>query len=397
MAVVGAISSKFGRGWLMVLFLAAWVAVFALFNFSINFQASSSDRVQLFTASKHWLYSHQFSASANDAVAVRIGKGGGFASQLEMAAVEFRNVIARGKVAVVTGDYQFYTANEICQQHRIRGDGGTCFFRPVTNLTLRGQDSESYSELSGFDTIAKHPVPGGIPAGVTPSMWWGVVLSYMFRLNTRMEKRCSTISADIGMNSPPDIGVHIRLGDKIADIASKQTQFHNMTTAGIVYMYIQEIERAAADIRMRRCSSWNQVWNRQCPPVVVYVASDSREAIDLVDDWGNSTKAPPGVVVVGRRTRTQNASGRGKQIRVQMRNMTSSDNYAMAEEIIYDMHILRQSRVVIGLVMSQVARAVASMSYASGRLEYAVAMDFDNTRMFSHDPQWRAPRGPMAS
>lgn len=392
--------ARFRRWWNVLLLLTIWAAAFAIFNISKyddDWKYNAPNRVQSYQEARRWLYNHQYSNNNKSDELVKVGMGGGFASLLEMAALSFASVVANDKVAILSGDYKLYTANEVCDKLRIGQDGGTCFFRPATNrtpaLTSHVHPSEvaATSAMLHFGNIADFPLPNGVPNTLTPSIWWGVILSYMFRLSPRMERRCAVISSEIGLIGPPDIGVHIRLGDKLKDIASRQSRFMNMTTAAIVSMYIQEIERAVPG--MQKCSFWWRSMGGKCMPVVVYVASDSREAIALVTDWSKSELATPGVVVVARQTHTQNASNGGKQMHVELRKMTPNEMYILAEEIVYDMHILRQSRVVIGLVMSQIARASASMSFASGRLEYAIAIDFENTGVVSHDPQWLAPKG----
>ena len=388
---------------LSFLFLIAWIIIRSAYNANsvwIIGRPAGTDRAQTYREAMAWLSTHQ--RSQKKIQYISLGRGGGFASQFELVAASFVDAVANDTIALLYGHYQMYTISEKCAIWSIRRsnelqDASTCFFLPVTNASHQRPTQAHVAATSLPDINGNARLPQGLPVEVTPAIWWGIVQTYMFRLNPRMDRRVQEISTHMGLSRPPDIGVHIRLGDKLNDIASKQQRLQQLTTEQIVQTYIQEVQSAVETLRENRCRavSWWQRLSNDCKrsSVVVYVASDSREALQMMLRWTKSGTAPSGITIVGRFTHTQEMSNRGTQIRVAMRDITNDDElYAIAEEIIYDMHILRQCRVIIGIIMSQVCRSTAAMAYATGRLEYAVAIDYENIQLHPHMPHWRHPK-----
>jgi hypothetical protein len=251
---------------------------------------------------------------------------------------------------------------------------------------------------------------------MTTGKWWGILQSYMFRLNNRTAHRFAEISASMGLGltgeRQPDIGVHIRLGDKLGDAASRQGQFAGLSVESIVSVYLREVEAALAHLRtlspasgcdqstLPSSSSATRAVGACDGELSVYVATDSAEAATLVRVWAAnraSVTVDKVSVYVRSGTVTQLHSGRSVSFGERLRNITDRA-YVAAEEVIYDIHMLSQSRILIGLIMSQIARAAVSMSYAADRLVYAVAIDSDNVNNFRQvDPQWRAAVGNASS
>jgi hypothetical protein len=83
---------------------------------------------------------------------------------------------------------------------------------------------------------------------MTTGKWWGILQSFMFRLNNITADRFAEICAGMGLveGQRPDIGVHIRLGNA----ACRQGQFAGLSVESIVFMYLQEVEKVVTHLRI---------------------------------------------------------------------------------------------------------------------------------------------------
>lgn len=368
----------------------------------INMQTRQNSE-RLYDLGMTWLINFQNRPWTKRAQIVIGDVGQGFASMFQHSALKFGECVATNRGAEFVGHYKEYTKNDMCKNSVLwnRFIGQDCFFQHIHNRTQFGQEERFHKLHPRYNLVKAMPVPVGLPEEMTSGRWWGILQSYMFRLNKRASDRFAEISNDLGMpmGHKPDIGVHIRLGDKLGDAGSRQGQFAGMSEERIVSLYLQEVNIAIEHLRSIYCPvaiSETYAPNvTDCAKAIsVYVATDSIEAVALVRQWGSlaaasisSTRGSKVTVYVRSHTTSQIYSGRNTSMGAILRNM--KDSYSAAEEIIYDMHMLSQCEVLVGLIMSQIARAAVSMSYAAGRLEYAVAIDSDNLNLFRLvDPQW---------
>jgi hypothetical protein len=344
----------------------------------------------------------------------------GFASMFQYAALQYGECVAENKGLELYGHYSFYTFNDVCKIIiEDSFNGHACFFRNLHEGPLEyGRLIDDIHVKSPNITAAIGvPVPKGLPAQMTTGKWWGILQSYMFRLNNRTAHRFAEISASMGLGLTgerrPDIGVHIRLGDKLGDAASRQGQFAGLSVESIVSVYLREVDAALAHLRtlspasgcdqspLPSSSSAARAVGACDGELSVYVATDSAEAAALVRAWAAnrpSVTVDKVYVYVRSSTVTQLHSGKKVNFARRIGKLKYNASYAAAEEVIYDMHMLSQSRILIGLIMSQITRSAVSMSYAADRLVYAVAIDSDNVNNFRRvDPQWRAAAGSVLS
>ena len=106
--------------------------------------------------------------------------------------------------------------------------------------------------------------------------WWGALQGYLARPTLRLATKVAELKQRLGLEAAPvEIGLHIRLGDKQRDKASKQAGVD-----GGPARYFEQAELAAARLRARGvgCSDAGA----GCRPLRVYVASDSGDAIRQV-------------------------------------------------------------------------------------------------------------------
>ena len=73
--------------------------------------------------------------------------------------------------------------------------------------------------------------------------------------------------------------------------------------------------------------------------------------------------------------------------------------HVMATEIVVDLLILSEATTLVGLCMSQIARAAAAVGVTRGTMKDLVALDFENIPVrdqwkFGEDEGWRPPQKP---
>eukprot|EP00039_Didymoeca_costata_P016741 m.304932 g.304932 ORF g.304932 m.304932 type:complete len:445 (-) comp16443_c1_seq6:1215-2549(-) len=343
-----------------------------------------------------------------------IGRGGGFGSMFQWTAKMFAAVLASrdGSIVDVRGHLKGYTRNGECGTiitrmmeeedigaNTARG-GWLCFFRTLTSCTTSGnlQQSKTFSWEDRGPTRKKeyNNLTAGLIASIPPvyselglGFWWGVIQGYLFRLTPRMSKIVHVAKERMKYYSekgtPPRIGAHIRMGDKLKDRDSKQRGVNGQPVA-----YLLQILVIAKEIHKSECKDDKT----QCEPVGVYIATDSVAAVEEAIEFGKKHASLLRIVV--QPTHTQNASKNNEE----MSQVINKDNkaYVMAEEVVVDLQLLQEQEYFIGLCMSQLARMIVGMGTARGVLKRAVALDYNNAdkgdqfKLSGKYIKWSAPQ-----
>ena len=187
----------------------------------------------------------------------------------------------------------------------------------------------------------------------------------MFRPNLRL--RTATQQFLAAAKDPewadgwPDISIHLRGGDKQTDGQSRQTQ----TTAG-TNDYLAEAARWARH-RYSACGSTKRT--------KVFVATDSREAVTIVQGWAAKHT---NVLTVHIQTDSVTQSITEKTASHRMESAGShvegDAKYQAALEVMRDVHLMSRATVFIGMIMSQLGRIAVSVGTTNGRMQRAIAM-----------------------
>jgi len=256
------------------------------------------------------------------------------------------------------------------------------FFFPPKLLNETGTVTDPHNIYSLSDPDS--------PQRFAQQLWWGAIHGYILRLNKREAARVARIRVRGGLASI-DIALHIRVGDKLTDPMSLQL----VTKPKGPEYYLEQAASLVRHIRSE-CAPLGP-----CAPVVVYVASDNRPAVQLAYSWEkrqNEIMGTNAVRVVGLCSQTQIVSSAAgtRGIDEDIRDGTGkADKSSVAEEVIIDLAVLQQARYFVGLCMSQMARAAVAVGLAQGTMEHAIAIDEENLVMWTPTKpaikNWRNP------
>ena len=319
---------------------------------------------------------------------VAIGRGGGFGSKFQFAALRAVAALASNHTVTFAGDFAGYTTNARCtellksasgeqQQQQVSSFG--CFFEAMSAACSAEAKAETHHRWqtgrSATNNVKRSTPPEFVAQG--PGFWWGTVQAYMFRLNARMRARLADIKRDelstAGAYDCADIAAHIRLGDKLADKASRQEADRNREPREIVQRYVEQISLLVDEFNAACAQGSN------CRVPLLYVATDSPTTAQYMREWVATAK--PRVRLAVRDTVTQEMSGaKVEMAKLLGRRLKENSTYAAAEEVVVDLALMMEARFFVGLYMSQMARVVVSIGYARGTMDRAVAMDPANIK-----------------
>ena len=361
-------------------------------------------------------------------VAIAIGDGGGFGSKFQYIATKLLMVLISGHgVAIPIGEIGPYTSHPDCMSRRNQDtdqSGFSCYFEPMAppdcsvtrtpiarligthcpagegglrllkesvhtamrnetfsrpqNSTKKWRDAFDLGVFFGTAAVDTNMAfPPILPEGVGPpeeddiGRWWGAVHGYLFRPNTYLQKVLSTAAAKLKLTSATiDIGLHIRLGDKKADTASRQK---NVKADPEHYL-------AEAEYYLKKLQNERPHLKR---PIVIYVATDERRGAAAAKVWAykwnaNVSAGKPRVRVVMQHTYTQEVSGKHIEMARRLNSFNTTTQAAESEAVLIDVFFLSEARFFVGIVMSQFARTAVSIGVAKGTMEEAVGLDRQN-------------------
>lgn len=317
---------------------------------------------------------------------VAIAGGGGFGSKFQFAALQVVAALASNHTVTFAGDFGGYTGNARCtellksageqQQQQVSSFG--CFFEAMSaacSAKAKAETHHRWRTRSAPNDVERSTPPEFVAQG--SGFWWGTVQAYMFRLNARMRARLADIKRDelstAGAYDCADIAAHIRLGDKLADKASRQGADRNREPQEIVRRYAEQISLLVDEFNAA-CAQGSK-----CRVPLLYVATDSPMAVQYMREWVATAK--PRVRLAVRDTVTQKMSGaKVEMTKLLGRRREENSTYAAAEEVVVDLALMMEARFFVGLYMSQMARIVVSIGYARGTMDRAVAMDPANIK-----------------
>lgn len=308
-------------------------------------------------------------------------EGGGMGSLVQLAVAKLANVCASGVLPVTRGPLRAYTNNPQCAAAGSSNDGWKCFFRPMGSCEAVGDEVTIGPHSQLPRALRQCAVPGlkdSFSPGTDAAFWWGALHAYAMRPNARTHAMLQRFRAQWGLEKI-HIAMHVRLGDKTHDGASRQ---HGKAVA--VGDYLRQAEKMLAWMEAECVSE-----QRKCGPFVVYVATDSVQAATDAIRWGNNGANTLGLRTQGRHavrvvapnaTRSQALSGANKEIAAELEReeLRASVAHDVAREVVADLYMLAGAERLVGLVMSQMARIAAAVGLARGSMVQAVAMDPEN-------------------
>ncbi len=305
-------------------------------NFSLNHsqRAERPTHKHLAVSAVHYAQ-YCFKAKGEKSVHLT-AHGGGFGSM-------FQNLAARGHLAIVQGapfdirgQLRWYTNNSRCDM-----SGWECHF-----VSPRKPQPVSCTNLSVH------------PAKFTHWELYSAVQLYMWQPNTQLVREFNQRNESMALSSaaPIAIAMHIRGGDKITDIASKQTHHHIQ-----VRDYLKEV---LYHLNLRNDTNRN-----------VYIATDEEHVIQEAISWSSVNDVH---IFYQNQTRLWHLAG--QELALVGDSFEEYDKYDIAVDLLFDIHQLMQAEIFIGLCMSQIARMVLSMRYAKGIDGKNIAMDSWNIK-----------------
>lgn len=283
-----------------------------------------------------------------------LGKGGGFGSMFQFAARQFLDSHIKGLQedkpirTIFKGDFKWYTKNAGCHKKAYQ-----CFFeaegRVRTNTRYCiNKCSPSATQVS-FDVF-----------------WWGVFQAYMFRPNKNLLGAANKLRFQHKFEGYPDIALHIRYGDKMNDLKSRQ-----------------DVE-ISPQTYLRLAEHWSRLlFELTGEKAVVFVATDSQHVEKQVANWAVSNIRIAQVV-----TQSGTFAQKGKKYNQQKSEaaklgmkLSGRAKFREAERFLLDLHFMMHAKFFGGLCMSQPARIVVNIGYVKGTLMQAVALDEQNIEL----------------
>lgn len=291
---------------------------------------------------------------------VDMGCGGGFAAHFQLAASDWLRKAAGLNYTVpviIVGSIRGYSQGPECA--KVKSDW-TCYFHPMSScqeeLIATGTRITNVPEID----ISDNSIPNAFRHLGLP-FWWGVVQFRMFRVQNNVLEHIKHQAMYMGNNQhfpfyQSIAGLHVRHGDKKID-GFKDHSFESEIIA---------IKRSPDCVSAEGKSPCDNVERGYSPgKLPIFVASDDGNVLKsaiklgyLADDAGISQQT--------------NSAGMYTSL------MSHPEwGFNASIEIITDVFFLSQCSTLVGIAASQVFRMSVDISNATGRLKYAVAMDYN--------------------
>ena len=182
--------------------------------------------------------------------------------------------------------------------------------------------------------------------------------SYMFSPKPNILSAADEVRKQFKFSTFPDVALHVRRGDKLGDPLSKQEDWISIDSYfKVAEKLIVDAAKALDDDRI----------------ILVYVATDSKEAMDSAREWEKGRGAGLNFKIIMQDNEIANLEG--KQIADAGNQLSGDKKYAEALEFLVDLHFMMHAKYFVGLCMSQPARVVVNIGMAKGSMIRAVAMD----------------------
>lgn len=358
-------------------------------------------------------------------VSVGMGINGGFAAQFQYAAAEWMRAFAAvnySKPVIIEGPMNGYS---VCPQCAHVKNDWTCFFLPMSSCQDELIKTGKRVDIPAYDYNDENKIPPSLKH-LGLAFWWGVVQYKMFRFQPFVEEHIMDEAREMlgGKGFPfglPVLGMHVRHGDKHVDgfvehsldeemkmmrkspdcpitntngdcfapvnMSNHRTLVHVLKALDkeqTILLPVSVIDRynatgnnshLAIPKRVFLTPSGNHrhvsssvVNETVVMPMHVFVASDDVNVLKAAAKLGFMEDAA-GV---------SQTTGNAGMLTTLLTHQELAYNATL--EIISDIFFLSQSSSLMGVCGSQVYRMSVALSTVSGRLKYAVAMDWDQVR-----------------
>ena len=276
---------------------------------------------------------------------------------------------------IIEGRLKAYSENTNCLHINHQW---TCYFLPVSRcqeeMIKTGKRVRLRLDMSSYGNV-----PAALP-DLEYSYWWGVVQSYMFRLQPNVLEYINgqMLKMDNGKGFPshtPIAGIHVRHGDKHVD-GFRDQSFHDELRAVrkspdcylVNDVCYENVTSSSMDNQNQ--SSFNSTSGIRKLPI--FVASDDEKVLTAARELGYLEN-------------TAGFSQQNPEIGVSKALASITEfRYQASMEIISDIYLLSRCSTLVGIAASQVFRMSVAMSNVTGTLTHAVAMDHDQIPRVKH-------------
>lgn len=286
--------------------------------------------------------------------------GGGFGSMFQVAAKNFLGAKIDNKDAAVsiTGEFKWYTQNTGCNHTQFE-----CFFLdPVKERHIdTGTNEGNTAQGASHADFCKEEFGGDFLPIQWNAFWWGIVQSYMFSPNHYLLSAADALRRKVKFAGFPDVALHIRRGDKLHDMQSRQEGL------GItVDLYLRVAEKAIEKVSETKGSR-----------VLLYVATDDKLAAEKARAWEKSHGESLNFKLIMQNSALVEHSD-GSAMARQGDALAADAKYRESLEFIVDLHFMMHAQYFAGLIMSQPARLVVAIGRAKGTMLQATCLDETN-------------------
>ena len=361
-------------------------------------QTYKFDRKETFQTAMKFLDAMQNpqNCSGLEYIVVDMGCGGGFAAHFQLAGSEWMRTakaINFSKPILIMGHIRGYSDGPECDH--VDKDW-TCFFQPMSNPTCQ-KELLSSGRRVGVNLNSVKLDDSIIPlefAHVGFAYWWGIVQSRMFRMQPEIEKMVIAEGSkmDHGRGFPLKrgayaiAGMHVRHGDKSSD----GFKHHSFEEEAAAVKKAPECDNSGKlgnciktynDTVSQNSSNLSFSPNTRTGAIRLFVASDDASVLISARLNGHLVKENVGV--------SQQTSSAG-MFKTLLSNKAVAYNATV--EIVTDIFYLAHCSTLIGIAASQVFRLAVGLSNATGVLEYASVMDYQQLGKIRHmSAKWALP------
>jgi hypothetical protein len=291
-------------------------------------------------------------------VDIDIGLGGGFASKFQLMSATAMSEFRRGRQVRLVGHFGAYSRHDICKEAignaAFNVSSFTCYFEPERSDVLCSQTANARATQAQLHRLAS----------ADSGLLYRAVQQYFYRPNNRtmaaFYARAKDIAFPLDEEGNPNIskmGMHVRRGDKLVDTFNK-------------FISTEAYERAAEQWLMQ--SVVNITHDQHC---IIYVASDSASPLREIQQFFRNSSFSR-CEVMGANTVTQKLSSDTTEMAHILGGVRNDVKHDAMLDILFDIYMLSQTRIIIGIVSSQISRLAAGLQRADALAP--IAMDFEN-------------------
>jgi hypothetical protein len=289
-------------------------------------------------------------------VDIDIGHGGGFASKFQFFSAKAMSEFRRGRQVRLIGHFGAYSGHDICKvaigNAAFNVSSFTCYFESERSDVLCSQAANARATQAQLHRLAS----------ADSGLLYRAVQQYFFRPSNRTMAAFYARAKDIAFPLDEDnphiskMAMHVRRGDKLVD----KHKFRST----------EAYERAAKQWLMQ--SVVNITHDQHC---IIYVASDSASPLREIQQFFRNSSFSR-CEVVGANTVTQKLSSDSTDMAHILQGVSNHVKHDAMLDILFDIYMLSQTRIIIGIVSSQISRLAAGLQRADALAP--IAMDFEN-------------------